>query len=402
MLIASTATTRFIYIYAIAGSLLLSIWLCSDAVINSDGILYLQVAQLYKEQGWGAAADLYPWPFYSIFIAWTQTITSLSFQNAAYVLNALLCVLIVTSFIHLVSVLGGGLQEKVLAAVIILLHTGLNDYRDYIIRDLGHWAFMLYGLLFLILYAQHRQLRYAIGFGLAMCIAFLFRTEAIFVLMLAPLVLGVRSDPKHSFSLSFRPMLGAYTIVILVLVAAMCAYFIAQVNLKALIFSNPWLSHLQNIDFLSSLNQQFNLLRPDISSNMPDNHVYYFLIGGFAIYFLVRLFMLLSPLYSLLLIYAIKQHVVESTVARTILGTYIVIYSTIVLGFLYYHFFLSGRYIMPIVLLLSLWVPYALGELYNAWRNHKPGLAGKPWCFPIVVLGLIYMLGDSLISSTDW
>ncbi|HLF66814.1 MAG TPA: hypothetical protein VI522_04280 [Gammaproteobacteria bacterium] len=378
----------------------MSSWLNSQAIVNSDGVLYLQAAQAYALEGWDAAVAVYKWPFYSAAIAWTQTLTSLSLVNSAYALNTLLCVVIVTAFIQLIGALGGRLQEQVFAAVIILLHTGLNDYRDYIIRDLGHWAFMLYGLYFLILYSKKRQLRFALGFGLAMFTAFLFRTEALFVMLLAPLTLLFCNEHQYTFLKRLVHFLGAYSFAPVILTAVLIVYMIGPSELTQVQLSNPWLSRLEHIDYLRALETQIMQLRPAISANIPDNHLYYFLFGGFMAYFLVRLCLLLSPLYVLLTGYAIKQGLMKASPARALLCTYLIIYTLIVLGFLYYRFFLSGRYIMPIVLLLSLWAPFALSAWYEAWRSSKPGVVGKPWFFPLVIMGLIYMLGDSSISST--
>ncbi len=401
MPIFSNQHYKLLYLFAIVGSILLSIWLNTNAEINKDGILYLQAAEAYAQHGWESSFAVYPWPFYSIAIAWTHALTHLTLIDAAYVLNTVLCLIIVTGFIQLIGALGGRLQEQIFAAVIILLHTGLNDYRDYIIRDLGHWAFMLYGLFFLMLYAQKSHLRYAFGFGLAMFMAFLFRTEALFVMLFAPLALLFDRYNQRKLSARIRYTLGAYTFVGVLCGIALITYIIEQPNLMDLIFSNPWLQRLEHADFLQALDKQMAQLRPAVSVNIPDNQLYYFLFGGFMVYFLIRLCLLLSPLFTVLTGYAIKQKLIPTSPARTLLLTYLVLYVLIVLGFLYYRFFLSGRYIMPIVLLLSLWTPFALSAWYEAWRSRKPGIIGKPWCFPLVVLLLIYMLGDSLVSSTQ-
>ncbi len=190
-----------LYFLAILGSIILSWLLNRNALINPDGVLYIQTAQAFLQGGLDAALAVYKWPFYSILIALIHQITQLSMDNAAILLNTFLCILIVTGFISLVKRLGGNYQVQVCAAIIILLHTGLNDHRAYIIRDFGHWAFMLYAVYFLIVYAQNRQLRYALAFGCSIFIAFLFRTEALFILLFAPLALLL---PTQGLSLAQR------------------------------------------------------------------------------------------------------------------------------------------------------------------------------------------------------
>lgn len=384
-ILAHITPTQKLYLSSILGSILISIWLNINTLINPDGVLYLQASQAFLQGGLDASLAVYDWPFYSILIALLHQITFLSLEHAALLLNTLLCIAIVTAFISLVKVLHGNFQVQVCALIVILVHTGLNDYRAYIIRDFGHWAFMLYALYFLILYAQNRRLRDAIAWGCAIFIAFLFRTEAVFVMILAPLCLLFASE--HTFKQRLIDTALGYV------------FFIPLVILGVLtidlLSANPWLNAADSIQWVTRIQNEIEQFRPIISHHVRDNELIYFMLGGLLGYFFIRLFILLTLPYTLLLGMALYQRLMPASIARRLLITFILIYTAVVLAFLSYQFFLAGRYIMPIVLLLSLWVPFALSAIYDRWKKRKT------WLFPFVVLLLVYMLGDSVISSAS-
>ncbi|HHA19656.1 MAG TPA: hypothetical protein ENK70_08130, partial [Methylophaga sp.] len=84
-------------------SLLLSILaLYSDDIINSDGIMYIELSQAYLDGGLIASAKVYNWPFFSILVALIHQITQLSLETSTYVLNTILFVLL-TDVLVLIS-----------------------------------------------------------------------------------------------------------------------------------------------------------------------------------------------------------------------------------------------------------------------------------------------------------
>jgi len=176
--------------------------------INNDGILYLQTAEAFANSGLQEAVKHYNWPFYSIFIAWLSKLTHLSFENSTYVLNAVLLVIIVISFIALIEELGGSRFVQFLGALIILSHPQLHHYQHYIIRGFGYWAFSLLALLNFIRFYKYLKWRYALSWGIFISIAILFRPEGLVLCCFGPLVLLFRSETtlwnklKHIVSIS--------------------------------------------------------------------------------------------------------------------------------------------------------------------------------------------------------
>ena len=138
-----------IRVLATLASIILSAWAVSlDDVINNDGILYLQIAELLDRGEWQVAFQLYKWPFYPLLISLVANVPGLGYEHAAHLLNAALTALTVVCFISLVRELGGDQGTVLAAAIVIVLYPGINEYRSFIIKDTGYIAFYLLSLLY--------------------------------------------------------------------------------------------------------------------------------------------------------------------------------------------------------------------------------------------------------------
>jgi len=208
--------------FAVLISLLLSIInIISDDNINPDGILYLETAQLFLEQGWQASTALYNWPFYSIIIAGLSQLTSLGLETSAHVFNVLLLGLLAYVFVRCSEALGGDRRVALFAAILLLTNIALNSYRDLIVRDFGYWAFFFTAILFFLRYVSTSEKKYALGFSVSMIIATLFRIEGIVFFILMPLLLlfqaGHFRERLFRFFIASLPMfIGAAMVYIYV------------------------------------------------------------------------------------------------------------------------------------------------------------------------------------------
>lgn len=62
-------------------SLLLSVFAYySNDIINSDGILYMNMADAYLKGGLAETVKMFNWPFFSILVAYIHQFTSLSLK----------------------------------------------------------------------------------------------------------------------------------------------------------------------------------------------------------------------------------------------------------------------------------------------------------------------------------
>ena len=133
-----------IRIPAVAISLLLSLWSVSiDPVINNDGFLYILLAETLQEGNYFNVFSIYRWPFYSFMIAGLSNFTGISNELTAYILNAILILILIISYLSIVKLLGGDHRVLIIAVLVILLFPGINRYRSFINRDFGYLAFYM-------------------------------------------------------------------------------------------------------------------------------------------------------------------------------------------------------------------------------------------------------------------
>ncbi|HTK99633.1 MAG TPA: hypothetical protein VL379_16480 [Pseudomonadales bacterium] len=189
-----------ISIGAMLTSLVLSvIHLAFDPLPNPDGVVYLLAAQAWLDEGYGAAAAIYPLPVYSILIAWAHAASGLGLLTSAHCLDAFLIAGSVVGLQRLVAALGGTVRAQLIVVVLVLLLPELNGYRSFLLRDFAYWMFALFALVLLVHHSIAPTFSRAAGF-VAMCgFAAAFRAEAILLLVATPLALPFGEVGRRAF-----------------------------------------------------------------------------------------------------------------------------------------------------------------------------------------------------------
>jgi hypothetical protein len=191
----SVSASKDIRLGAVGLSLLLSLWhALVNPIPNPDGFEYVRVAEVFLEQGLGAAFALYPSATYPVLIGLLQG-AGLDPFVAGQVLNAAFYALLVNVFISLVLAIRDTRRIALLAATVVLVFPQLNEYRFYMIRDIACIALVLAGTLQLTRYARAPAWREAGLFCLCLLGAALFRSEALVYLVCSPLVLLAGAVP---------------------------------------------------------------------------------------------------------------------------------------------------------------------------------------------------------------
>ncbi|MCK4389170.1 MAG: hypothetical protein KAV83_02880 [Desulfobacterales bacterium] len=361
--------------------------------LNSDGILYLQTADAFTHSGWQAAMKLYCWPFYSVLIAWLGKLAHLSFEHSAYVLNAALLVVIVTTFITLIKELGGSRTVQFFGAIIILSHPRLNHYQNYIIRDFGYWAFSLLSVLYFIRYYRNLRWRYALGWGICISFATLFRIEGAVLCCLSPLVLLVRSNTGLWSRLGYT--LKAYTVNIITLAILLTWWFcMPHESSEQLGRLSEFWNQLQNGLMLLSnnLHNKAALISQTVLDDASKKWGLIMTISGLAGIYLYRLVTTLWPLHILLCAYGVcKKLMPIEDGAKKVLMYFTLLNLLIPAIFLGQQFFISHRFLMLSSLLLLLWSPFSLHTIYQHWRDKKTVLTGNSLLFPFLSLVFLIM-----------
>ncbi|MBW2173311.1 MAG: hypothetical protein JRF64_01445 [Deltaproteobacteria bacterium] len=361
--------------------------------LNNDGALYLQTAEVFARSGWQAAMQVYGWPFYSVLIAWSAKLTSLSFEHAAYVLNAVLLVVIVTTFITLIKEIGASRTVQFFGAIVILSHPRLNHYQNYIIRGFGYWAFSLLSVLYLLRYYRRPLWRYALGWGTCISVATLFRIEGATLCCFIPLVLLFRSNTGLWSRLGHA--LKAYTVNIIILSGLLTWWFCAPDLSSAQLgrLSEFW-SQFQSGLMLSNTNLQNKaaLISQTVSDDASKTWGLIMTFTSLAGMYLYRLVKTLWPLHVLLCAYGIYKKLMPTEDGAKKVLTYFALLNLLIPAI---HIgqtsFISHRFVMLASLLLLLWSPFSLNSIFQHWRDKKRVLTAKSLLFPSLSLVLLIM-----------
>jgi len=378
----------------ILANVLLAYIVISDPlrIINADGVLYLESAEAYLHGGWHAAMQSYPWPFYSVLIAWVSQFCHCSLQSAAYFLNIIFQTLICLGFFNLACEIKGSNQSlfMLLTVLVILFYPAFNHHRDLIIRDFGYWAFSLWGWFYLIRLNEKRSLFAGIQFNLSMLLASLFRLEGIVMLFLGPMALFF--NQKKVVRERMSAFLKAYLITFMLLLGGLIYCWMYPHTFDSLgrlieLKSQALFGIQAIIDGLSRTKSNIlhNVLAP-----VSENSAFSILFGGLIAVYIKNLIMTLTPFYSLLVvIFLWKKSFSPTENAKPIIYTAILINIFITVIFLMQSLFLNERYLFELAFLLLLWVPSGL-----LWLQQKTQRE-KKWLFPSV---LVFLIGIGVIS----
>jgi len=384
---------------AMISIIFLEYWAVSSGrLINFDGILYLRSAEAMLNNDFAGAYAIYRWPLYSILIATVSQLFHLSLTMSAYVINGLLQVILTLSFINLIKQLGGNRRCQWLALIILTVHPYLNDYRSYIIRDFGYWAFFLLSLNFLISSVNQNKLRYAVFGSIILLIAAAFRVEGlIFVLLLPMSFLFV-----NQFTFSKRLIFLAVSLLPLIILGVMVAYFTYS-------YADSDLQHIGRMDHVINLFYAIPTIRDNVSTIISEMKVSVLdyqaqhgasviVIGGLLVLMLFETVKVTSPVLFLLSAYAAKRHFIPKSYAKMLCKFTLLINFLILLYFVGTFNFLTGRYVMPICLILLLWGPFTIDHFYQYYCVLQTNKF-KFWYFPTTVA---ILLGMFIYNITHW
>jgi hypothetical protein len=386
---------------AVLISLALSAWMTAmDGVVNRDGILYLDTARIFGQEGLPAALDSYSWPFYSILISVLSQLSGLSIEASAHLVSALLYGLMVFVFISIVKELGGDRRVLIAAALVILIHPQLNSYRSEIFRDHGYWAFYLSALWFFIKYYRVPHFRYVIGWTAAILAATLFRIEGVVILFLLPLAILFKPDTALLKRLAEWSMANIAWLGGLLLAAGWLLISsdnnLPSTKLRGLL---GWLQFVQQ-DLMSSLHEKAGQLNAAVLNKYSANHAFSATLAVLAAIFISESLGTLGLVYLLVLVHSLLAGAWSRMArhARRILA-WVISLNVLILGlFLAGAFFLTGRYVMPLLLILMLVIPFHLVYLVDRFSGATAGPLRRRMIIALTSLVVIAVIIDGLYS----
>ena len=397
------ASLRDVRIPAAIISLVLSAWsVFLDDVVNNDGVLYLRAADLLVHGEWDAAFNFYKWPFYSLLIAVTGQITGFSLEYSAHLLNAVLSALAVVCFISLVREVGGDSKTVLVAALVVLLYPGINEYRSFIGRDAGYIAFYLLSLLLLFKYVNSPRFGYAIGWPSLMFVAALFRIEGfVFVAMLPFLFYLDRRAGRGIGVGGFSVLVGAAFGLVVVL-----AWWLGG----GITAPDPKTIGPETIGLLQSLwestttamSTKITLLGETLLKEHASDHAPIVFFVSLLVILLAEILRRVTLVNAALVGHALYRRLLFPIArAKTIWIWLVLLNFMILMAIVFARHFLTGRFPLALSLTLMLAVPFSLVVLHGAWRDQRTKRQTKNWLFPAVCV-LILLFGlDGLYSPTN-
>lgn len=365
-------------VYYVAGllSLLLSIWIVlRESVINPDAICYLSSAEIFGKSGLHAAMNFCPqarWPFYSILIYATGSLTHLSFTNAAYALDALFTLITVLSFIAIVKTLGGEKRVLWLAALTILTAHEFNSVRMDIVRDHGFWAFYSLSILFLLRFMKQTHWFDALLWSVSLIVATLFRLEGIFFLLLLPFITFFKSDQSIAKRSREFLLLNMPLMITCLMISAWLVGHQDQ-SLKTFGRVTEVIFQLQH-GWQLALNQFVHtstLIAHTLLTNASASDASLVSIVLFTSWYLINVVCNVSLIYLLLFLYAWRSRALPlAQSAFVVLCGYLVVNLLTTSSFFAENLFLAKRYLIALSLVLMLWVPFALDKMMQM-KKHR-------------------------------
>ncbi len=385
-------SSKQVLILSIISSLLISwLYISNSHVISPDSLLYIFTAQTFLDNGLEAAVETYPWPFLSIIIAAIHSFTGLSLQLSGHLFIALTYAALTCTFIVLTRDLGGSTRTQLLALLVISILPTLNDYRDYITRDSGFWLFVLLSLQQLLRFSLNRHFRHVLAWFFLTLTAILFRTEAVFFALFAPLALLTNSD----FGLKDR-----------IKKAAICYSLLACIALVGIvfIFATPQLSDKLRLiteiaslaDFFKATVNEFERIVSAFSQQAPHEFAANdmgVIVGtgliGLVIYTLLHA---LTLPYLILFAWQYKQPLFSSSQYKSYLSTFLLIIFSYLLLLSFRKYFMTDRFCIAAVLIVMLALAFRIEQLWQ-----QPGKFH--WRRIAIIFLLLIPALDSMISS---
>jgi hypothetical protein len=410
-LMNSRASTRSldsawsVYVIAMLISVFLSCWLSlHENIINPDGICYLQSAADISLAGLKAASQLCDqakWPFYSVLIHSVTRATHLTYIASAYLLDGMLSITSVLSFIYLVRLLGGSLRTLWLAAMVILFAHEFDSIREYIVRDHGFWAFYLIGIIFLIEYFRQPRILAALLWSASMVMATLFRVEGALFLLFIPFAAWF--DVRRSLLQRARE----FTQLNLFLLMIKAALIITQLSLPLGRISEL---EAQLLFGVTTLSQHFHLAAAALAQHVlnpnaaQDAGVVLFLL--LIIWYFYSLVVNLSFIYAFLVVYAWSRKLLRlDKSAQMVLFSYIFINLVVTAVYLAENIFISKRYLIALTLVFMLWVPFALDKLLQEKKQRLVLCSAVGILLLLNAIGTLFHFGYSknyILEAGDW
>lgn len=384
------------WLTALLSLLLSGLAIALNDMPNNDAYTYIRAGHIVLEQGISAAYQYHQWAHLSVLMAGIHTLTGLSLLSSAYLLNTVLFAMLSVAFVNLVAALATNRRTVWLAMIVVLVYPHLNEFRPYVIRDIGFLAFAMLAMLQLLLFNRSLQLRYGLMY-VAYCLAgALFRPEIILMLFVGPVSLLMNKEiAEINRRRGFFRLQALAALCVLVLAGAFAAL---QFDIQQLLgaFVAIYQPFLSNVRALFVPDAAFaSAAFGDYAAQFVENYSGLFLFSGLLTVLIAVILESLGLVVAPLLAAGLwRQFPRIDSNGRHILLLWGGTALFILIGFIFLTRFSTTRYTLLLAMVLLVVVPFIIDHL---WR--QASARGQNRLFYMVAgLLLSFQLIDSHVS----
>lgn len=398
--------------YAIAASLLLSVLhALLNPIPNADAFGYVRTAEVYLNEGVAAAYAWYPSAAYSVLVGLLHQTTGLDLFAAGQVLNSLFYALVVYTFISLALEIRDTRRLAIIAAITVLIYPQLNEYRYFLIRDIGFLGFTLLGLLFLIRYSKSQRWLDIVLFCATTAVAALFRSEALAYLVAGPLVLLCNS--QLAWRARFIALLKMIAVQFVLALLGAAVLLMMDVDVLRILRSiiSVYVPFLR--DSWAALSAASSPLTDAVfgeyAADYSGQYIVLFMTAGLGAILVLKLITGFGVPPLLVLLYGLKNRFCElHHSAWRAVFCYALIAFVIMLGFLLLTRFMSTRYTLLFCTVLVLMVPLVVDNALDQVRGESAmkimrGVLGFVVLFCAIDAHISFGASkDAMQEASDW
>ncbi len=394
---------RAITLGVLVVSLLLSAWgIWVDDVINNDGVEYVRAARLIEAGDIAGSLKVFKWPAYPSLLALTSTVTGLSHEYSAHVVNALFIGVLLLAFLATVLELGADRRTYIAAAIVILLAPRINDWRPFVIRDPAYLAFYTLAMLFMF-----RQIRYGgIANGLKSLVMMLgavaFRMEGIAFIVLMPLMLAFSNAQNRSRRAMLMLAGGA---ACLVLTAGFVLWFVSlggglsgarEVETLGGLFAISW------EQLTATLADKLHVIEEDLLGKYSADYSVAVLLLTLVVIVFTEVIKSVSLWTGLLVFWAWSRDMLFPVQGmRKPWLLLLLVHMLVLIMFTLVKLFLSERYSLALTVTLLLAAPFGLLGIYELWRRNVNNDRMVRYAYPVLVFLIVVAGIESLGLFTE-
>ena len=354
------------------------------ASMNPDGMVHIMAGRIFIEEGFAAALKFFDWPFFSILIGIVGWVLPISYESAGYLINILMlsgaCALMVKITQRYVP------NSAWLACLVVLALPALNENRHNVMREDGAWFFLILAIWLAIRAPKQINLLNAVGPSVALLLAFLFRAEFV---AFYPVIIIWQWYALHNHR-TLANSARLFALPMLSLLAIAIAVSIFSLN-ETLIRIKVFLTYIDPTILQTTFDQKAaligrHIMQPQFGQDGNAPVLAWGLTGYAFNSFLEMCYALAIPL-AIGVYWKFKNHKSFAP-----FGALFLIYTFVLIAFVFRHYFISDRYSAPLAILCIPLITYGMYQLYAQKR--------KLAAYLVTILLLLNSL-DNIVSTGD-